>query len=56
MPMGQFTALYSQMEEVLLLYYMPFCTCIKEQLGYPDVFPFKLDRNFKVTANHIGAT
>lgn len=52
--MGQFIALYLQMEQVFLFYYIPSCTCVEEQLGYPDVFPFKLD--CKVTATHIGAT
>lgn len=44
MPMGQFIALYSQTEQVLLLYYTPFCTRVKEHLGYRHVFPFKLHR------------
>lgn len=46
MPMGQFIALYSQMEQVLLLYYTPFYKWVREHLGYRDVFPFKLDHNF----------
>lgn len=32
--MGHFIALYSQMEQVLLLYYSPFCRWVKEDLGH----------------------
>lgn len=46
MPMGQFIAFYSQMEQVLLLNCTLFCRWVKKYLVNCDVFPFKLDRKF----------